>query len=53
MDEKDKKLLYLLDLNSRESESTLAKKLKTSKQVINYRIKRLSSEGIIKNSKQY
>lgn len=48
MDIKDKKLLYLLDLNSRAKESELAKQLNTSKQVVNYRIKRLEQEGIIK-----
>ncbi len=48
MDIKDKKLIYLLDLNSRSKEIELARQLKTSKQVINYRIKRLESEKIIK-----
>jgi DNA-binding Lrp family transcriptional regulator len=48
MDAKDKKLLYLLDLNSRMKEPDLAKQLGTSKQVVNYRIKRLESEGVIK-----
>ncbi|MEK6894213.1 MAG: Lrp/AsnC family transcriptional regulator [Nanoarchaeota archaeon] len=48
MDIKDRKLLYLLDLNSRAKESELAKQLKTSKQVVNYRIKKLEQEGIIK-----
>ena len=48
MDIKDKKLIYLLDLNSRSKEIELARQLKTRKQVINYRIKRLESEKIIK-----
>ncbi len=48
MDVKDKKLLYLLDLNSRMKESELAKRLTTSKQVINYRMNRLKKEKIIK-----
>lgn len=48
MDEKDRLLLYLLDKNGRSKESDLAKKLKLSKQVINYRIKRLISLGVIK-----
>jgi len=48
MDLKDRKLIYLLDLNSRTKEIDLARQLKTSKQVINYRIKRLESEKIIK-----
>ena len=48
MDIKDRKLIYLLDLNSREKETNLSKQLKTSKQVVNYRIKKLTSTGIIK-----
>lgn len=36
-----RKILYHLDLNSRISYSELAKKLKQSKEVINYRIKKL------------
>jgi len=47
MDPKDKKLLYLLDLNAKAKDSELARQLKTSKQVINYRIKRLVDNGII------
>ncbi|MBI5066148.1 Lrp/AsnC family transcriptional regulator [Candidatus Woesearchaeota archaeon] len=48
MDKTDQKLLYELELKSNEKDSILAKKLKTSKQVIGYRIKRLTSENIIK-----
>ena len=48
MNLKDKKLLYELDINSREKETELARKVGTSKQVINYNIKRLFNEGIIK-----
>lgn len=48
MDLKDRKLIYLLDKNSREKESVLAKKLLVSKQVVNYRIKKLTEKGIIK-----
>jgi DNA-binding Lrp family transcriptional regulator len=48
MDLKDKKLLYLLDLDSRMKESELAKQMTTSKQVVNYRIKKLEKQGIIK-----
>ena len=48
LDKKDKKILYELDLNSRISYVDLAKKLKTSKQVIKYRIDRLEKSGLIK-----
>ena len=48
MDAKDKKLLSLIDLNSREKEVILAKQLGTSKQVINYRLRKLIEEGYIK-----
>lgn len=48
MDIKDKKLLYFLDLKSRIKDTDLAKELKTSKHVVNYRIKRLVEEEVIK-----
>lgn len=41
-------LLYRLDRNSRESLTSLAKKLKTSKEVVHYRIHRLQKEGYLK-----
>jgi len=44
----DKKIITELNKNVRSSYSDIAKKLKTSKEVINYRIKRLEKEGIIK-----
>lgn len=47
MDKKDKQLLVMLDSNSRSSNSFLAKKLKISRQVVNYRIQRLLKEKII------
>lgn len=47
LDKKDKQLLYELDLNSRQSLAQLARKLKLSKQVVDYRLKRLTREGII------
>lgn len=43
----DKKLLYELNWDCRQTNSKLAKKLRVSKQVINYRIKRLEEEKII------
>lgn len=48
MDLKDKKLLYFLDLKSRIKDTELAKELKTSKHVVNYRIKKLVDEKVIK-----
>jgi len=48
LDLKDRKILYYLDINSRQSNSDIAKKVGLSKEVVNYRIKRLEKEGIIK-----
>jgi len=48
LNNKDRKILSLLDSNSRESISNIAKKLRLSKDGVNYRIKKLKSEGIIK-----
>tara|TARA_Y100000310_G_scaffold312904_1_gene360704 strand:+ start:42 stop:1001 length:960 start_codon:yes stop_codon:yes gene_type:complete len=48
LDKKDKRILYELDLNSRVSYAKLAKKLKTSKQFIRYRMERLEKLKIIK-----
>ncbi len=48
LDKKDRKLLYELDLNSRQSFGILAKKLKLSKPTIGYRINRLIEKGVIK-----
>ncbi|MCD4759261.1 Lrp/AsnC family transcriptional regulator [archaeon] len=45
----DKKILYELELNSRQPLTILSKKLKKSRNVIEYRIKRLQEEGIIEN----
>lgn len=44
---KDKKILAELEKNSRQSFSSIAKKLKTSKEVVNYRVKNLVKQGII------
>lgn len=48
LDLKDKKILYQLDLNSRQSNTRIAKKVSLSKEVVNYRINRLEKEGFIK-----
>jgi len=47
LDVKDRKILAELDKNARLSDSEVAKKVGVSKQVANYRIKRLLEEGII------
>lgn len=47
LDLKDKKLLYELDLNSRQSNKQLAKKVGLSEMVVGYRIKRLIDQQII------
>ena len=48
MDKKDRKLLYYLSLNSRESHTQLSKKIGLSKNSVKYRIERLQKEGVIK-----
>lgn len=47
LDKKDKKLLYLLDIEGRMTYSQLAKMIGMSKQLVKYRIERLEKEGII------
>lgn len=46
---KDRKILYQLDLNSRQSLSSIGKQVGLPKNVVAYRIKRLQKEGLIKN----
>jgi len=43
----DRKILYELDINARQSNSQIAKKIGTSKEVVNYRVNRLIEKGII------
>ena len=47
IDVKDRKILYQLDLNCRQSNAQIGKKVGLSKQVVDYRIKRMEEEGII------
>jgi len=47
LDVLDRKILVQLDINSRRSTAQIAKKLKTSKNVVNYRINRLRKLGVI------
>lgn len=49
LDIKDRKILYELDLNARQSLTQIGKKVGLKKDVVSYRIKRLQDEGIIKN----
>ncbi|MFH0906064.1 MAG: Lrp/AsnC family transcriptional regulator, partial [archaeon] len=45
----DRKILYELDINSRISITKLSKKIKVNRNVIEYRLKRLTDREIIKN----
>jgi len=47
LDLKDRKILYELDLNCRQSNAQIGKKVGLSKEVVKYRIKRMEEEGII------
>ena len=47
LDTKDRKILNEIEMNARISHSQLAKKLKTSKQVVKYRIENLEKQNII------
>jgi DNA-binding Lrp family transcriptional regulator len=47
LDLKDKKILYQLDLNCRQANSEIGKKVRMSKQVVDYRIKKLYKEKYI------
>ncbi|MDP2750714.1 MAG: Lrp/AsnC family transcriptional regulator [Nanoarchaeota archaeon] len=44
---KDRKILYELDLNSRQSDSEIAKKVGLSREAVRYRINKLVEEGYI------
>ena len=47
LDLKDRKILYELDMNSRKSNTEIAKKVGLSKQVVGFRIKKLIDEKIV------
>ncbi len=49
LDLKDRKILYHLDLDSRQSFRSIGKKVGLSKDVVISRVKRLQEKGIIKN----
>ncbi|MBW2963987.1 Lrp/AsnC family transcriptional regulator [Candidatus Woesearchaeota archaeon] len=48
LDAKDKKILSELDMDARQSISSIAKKVGLSKEVVNYRIKQLEKKQVIK-----
>jgi len=48
LDKKDRKILYQLDLNSRQSFNQIGKKVGLSREVVQYRVKQLEKQGIIK-----
>ena len=48
LDLKDRKILYHLDINSRQSFSQLGKKVGLHKDVVAYRVKKLQEKGVIK-----
>jgi DNA-binding Lrp family transcriptional regulator len=47
LDIKDRRILYQLDLNSRQSLTQIGKKVRLRKDVVAYRIKRMQQDGII------
>ena len=49
IDLKDRKILYELDLDCRQSNTQIGKKVGLKKDVVSYRIKKLQEEGVIKN----
>jgi len=49
IDLKDRKILYHLDLDSRQPLSRIGKKVGLPKSVVSYRINRLKEQGVIKN----
>ena len=49
LDMKDRRILYELDSNARQSASQIAKRVKLNKNTVNYKINRLMAEGVISN----
>ena len=49
IDLKDRKILYELDLDCRQSNTQIGKKVGLKKDIVSYRIKRMQDEDIIKN----
>ena len=49
IDLKDRKILYELDLNARQSDAAIGRKVDLSKDVVNRRIRKLIKKGVIKH----
>ena len=49
MDVKDRKILYHLDIDSRQSFNNIGKKVGLTRDNVAYRVKRLQDKGIITN----
>jgi len=49
LDLKDRKILYELDLNCRQSNAQIGKKVGLGRDVVAYRINHMQEEGVIKN----
>ncbi len=49
LDLKDRKILYQLDLNCRQSNSQIGKKVGLGRDVVGYRINKMEKEGLIQN----
>jgi len=49
LDLKDRKILYELDIDSRQSFRSIGRKVGLSKDVVTYRVKKLQEKGIIRN----
>ena len=49
IDLKDRKILYELDLDCRQSNTQIGKKVGLTRDVVAYRIKRMEEEGVITN----
>jgi Lrp/AsnC family leucine-responsive transcriptional regulator len=47
LDRKDREILHQLDVNARQTNSQMAKKVRASKEVVAYRIRRMVNEGVI------
>ena len=52
IDLKDRKILYHLDLDARQSLTQVGKKVGLKKDVVAYRVQRMQKDGIIKNLSQ-
>src|SRR5271157_1625973 len=48
VDSKDKKILYELEYNARKPFSEIARNVKIPKQVVGYRIKKMTENGVIR-----